>query len=172
MTTDQQSARENRLTLELLIKRLEPRVANKPRRHAAWIDGSEAAALTQILTPDGHLVQALAIARAALASDDEHKIAAAARRCQWFERTGDRVALTADARRSEAIRRKGGQKRGEVVSEAAAEKMKPYVEMYRTKLAAGVGYLAARRMVSARMVKDEQGEPSRPTILKWFPKIM
>jgi hypothetical protein len=128
----------------------------------------ETAVLAKLRKGSLHFAGAVRTARKALASGDSAEILEAALLCPGFERTG-RELLHRD--RAAAQRRSGGKKRGEQLTEQAAEVWAPYVEQFQRLLAAGKTPARARISVTRQMDEDgfllpSTGKPPDPRTVR------
>ncbi len=158
--------------LRSLIERLEPMVGEiaRPGNFSWWGEGSQEA-IDRSRRGDGHFVQALNMARKALASGSAHDVELAALYAPTYERTG--LAMRA-AYEAKIKRKSGGLKRGEALRGDAGLLWKPYTELFGSLLAAGQNEKKARHAVVKKMECDEftipstGGFPSNKTIKKWL----
>jgi hypothetical protein len=143
--------------LEIQIKRLLLKVGNVTRaqlRREKWPGGR------------GHQAQAMLLAREALESGDDDRMREAVPFCLALERTGNEVSEAAQAK---SLRCLGGKQRGLDQTGAATKRWKPYLDHFETLKHEGKSIAAARKIVKAKMVRDEFDPfPSARTIAKWL----
>ena len=171
----------NVIILSKLIERLGAMGidGSKPGKRSAWEGTPQADELRERgLRGQGHLEQALGMARQALASGDTDQIATAALYAPTLERQGRELKqkkVEADAQAVVASRRKtGGKMRGKAQTETAAARWAPYVNRCKELVSAGKSLREARSIVKGIMTKDgftvspDNEFPSGPTIGKWL----
>lgn len=163
------------IILQGLIARLEPEFGElaKPRTFAALEKKMSGLGEFSLKPGDGHLVQALRMARQALASGDEREIEIAALHCPPFERTG--MKLRQDHRAKET-RKKGGNTRGKNQTSKAELRWQPYIDQFNSLLAAGKDETTAKGIVKNKMARDgfvvppKGNFPTAPAIRRWLRK--
>jgi hypothetical protein len=166
--------------LELIVGRLEPLVGHvRVAHHVAWV-GSKEEKISPERWIELHFASAFLMARDALRSNDEEKIAEAVRWAPGFERTAmelrDKLRVAHDTEKS----KKGGKKRGEDLTSKATAAWGPYVATYYELLAGGMSVTRARQKVSKRIEKDgftppggkKDELPDLRTIRNWLPDPM
>jgi hypothetical protein len=162
--------------LKLIVERLEPLVGHiRIAHHSAWV-GSKDEKLTPERWIELHLVRAFLMARDALQSDDEGKIADAATWAPGFERAGMSLREALHVAKGKQRTKRGGLKRGEVQRNRATIAWAPYVATYHEYRAKGASVPSAREWVRKRIDKDgfippggqEELPPTPRTIRNWL----